>query len=154
LGFCLQAVSPKRLSSFARPLLTSPLGKIRSFTYDSRGNILTQTDELGHVTSYTYPTSDTDPNRDLPLTVTSPSGAVTTYTYDSTGNVTHVERELNENPTDNLAKTNYTYGNVTVGSKTYYKALTQVQKLVTGTTWATTDYNLGATTRTGYPPKW
>ena len=130
---------------------TSPLGKIRSWTYDGRGNILTQTDELGHVTSYTYPTSDADPNRDLPLTVTSPSGAVTTYTYDANGNVTYVERELNEDPTDNLAKTSYTYANVTVGSKTYYKALTQVQKLITGTTWATTDYNLGGYYANGAP---
>jgi RHS repeat-associated protein len=130
---------------------TSPLGKTRSWTYDSRGNVLTQTDELSQVTSYTYPTSDTNPNRDLPLTVTSPSGAVTTYTYDTLGNVTRIERMLNQNATDNLAKTTYTYANVTVGGKTYYRALTQTQKLITGNTWAVTDYNLGGYYSNGAP---
>jgi RHS repeat-associated protein len=54
-----------------------------SKTFDSYGNVLTSTDELGHVTSYTY-----DSNQN-PLTVSVQSGpgtyATTTYTYNSFG---------------------------------------------------------------------
>jgi YD repeat-containing protein len=123
---------------------TSPLSTTRSWTYDSRGNLLTETDELSHTTTYTYPTSDADPDRDLPLTVTDPRGAVTTYEYDSAGNTTEMTRTLNQEATDNLADTIYVYGDVTVGTATYHGALLEEQKLVVGTTWAVTDYNTDA----------
>ena len=52
-------------------------------TFDSYGNVLTRTDELGNVTSYTY-----DANQN-PLTISVQSGpytfATTTYTYNSFG---------------------------------------------------------------------
>jgi RHS repeat-associated protein len=120
---------------------TSPLATTRSFTYDGRGNVLTETDELNHTTTYTYPASDTDPNRDLPLTVTDPRGAVTSFTYDAAGNPTLLERTLNQDPTDNLARTAYAYADVLVGAATYHGALVQERKLVSGSTWAVTDYD-------------
>lgn len=54
-----------------------PNGAVTSYTYDPRGNVLTSTNALGHVTSYAY---------DLANRVTSqtePNGLVTTYTYDA-----------------------------------------------------------------------
>jgi RHS repeat-associated protein len=77
-----------------------------TYTYDNRGNVLTKTDELGHITSYTY-----DPNGNVAsvtvpisagvnattqytynsfgevLTATDPLGKVTTNTYDNNGNL-------------------------------------------------------------------
>ncbi|MEW4454562.1 RHS repeat-associated core domain-containing protein [Bremerella sp. JC817] len=58
-----------------------------STTYDSDGNVLTQTDELGNTTTYTYD----DLGRQLTITSADPDGAgplsatVTTYTYNSLG---------------------------------------------------------------------
>jgi RHS repeat-associated protein len=55
-----------------------------SFTYDSAGNALTRTDELGRTTTYTY---DTHNNV---LSVSQPTGsgtATTSYTYNSFGEV-------------------------------------------------------------------
>jgi RHS repeat-associated protein len=75
------------------------------YQYDHYGNVLSKTDELGHITSYTY-----DSNQNLlsvsqqansgyattsytynsfgePLTVTDPLGNVTTNTYDTHGNL-------------------------------------------------------------------
>ncbi|MCZ7661867.1 MAG: DUF6531 domain-containing protein [Thermoleophilia bacterium] len=132
---------------------TSPLSKTRQWTYDSRGNVLTETDELLHQTTYTYPTSDTDPNRDLPLTVTDPRGAVTTYTYDPQGNPTEVVRALNQNPTDSEARTTYAYADLPVGSATFHGALTQARNLVTGSSWATTDFNTDLYYASGEPKK-
>ena len=83
----------------------SPLGNTRQWTYDSRGNVLSEKDELNNQTTYTYPASDTDPNRDLPLTVTDPRGAVTSYTYDTRGNPTGIVQDLNPDPPLQTAKT-------------------------------------------------
>ena len=135
---------------------TSPLGETVSYTYDSRGNTLTKTDELGNTTTYTYPTSDADPNRDRPLTMTEPQGAVTTYTYDTNGNTTATQRTLNGNPTDNLARSTYTHGDITVsGTPTavIHGALTQEKHLISGATWTTTDYNTDVYYRNGKPKK-
>ena len=132
---------------------TSPLSKTRQWTYDNRGNLLTEKDELQHQTTYTYPTSDSDPNRDLPLTVTDPRGAVTSYTYDLQGNPTLVVRDLNQNPTDNQARNTYTYADLPVGSATFHGALAQVRYLITGSTWATTDFNTDAYYANGEPKK-
>ncbi|MEW4454588.1 RHS repeat-associated core domain-containing protein [Bremerella sp. JC817] len=58
-----------------------------STTYDSDGNMLTQTDELGNTTTYTYD----DLGRQLTITSADPDGAgplsatVTTYTYNAQG---------------------------------------------------------------------
>jgi RHS repeat-associated protein len=77
-----------------------------SFTYDAKGNMLSKTDELGHVSTYTYDgnnnlltsivpiTSSTSATTTYtynsfgePLTVTDPLGYVTTNTYDGNGNL-------------------------------------------------------------------
>ncbi|MBE5943175.1 MAG: hypothetical protein E7264_11650 [Lachnospiraceae bacterium] len=47
-----------------------------TYGYDKVGNLLTQTDARGNITSYTY-----DKNYNV-KTITSPTGTVTTYTYD------------------------------------------------------------------------
>jgi len=79
------------------------------YQYDSVGNVLSATDELGDVTSYTYDSSNdvasiTQPavasgtptttytynNFGEVLTATDPLGHVTTNTYDSHGNLTSV----------------------------------------------------------------
>ncbi len=75
-------------------------------TYDSTGNLLTRTDELGHTKTYTYDSngnvlsvSQPDGNGNTPttsytynsfnevLTVTDPLGNVTTNAYDANGNL-------------------------------------------------------------------
>jgi YD repeat-containing protein len=75
-------------------------------TFDTNGNRLTHTDELGHVTTYTYDannnvtsvaqqldsqttvtTAFTYNSLGEPLTVTDPLGNVTTNTYDPNGNL-------------------------------------------------------------------
>jgi len=79
------------------------------YTYDNYGNVLTRTDELGHVTSYTYDsnqnpltvsiqsgpgtyatTTYTYNNFGEPLTITDPLGNTTTNTYDAHGNLLSV----------------------------------------------------------------
>ncbi len=132
---------------------TSLLGKQKQWTYDTRGNLLTEDDELLHQTTYAYPTSDSDPNRDFPLTVTDPVGAVTAYTYDPSSNVTAVTRDLTGSPTYEHAETTYTYQNQTVGTATYYNALIQERSLVSGTTWTQTDYNTDLYFANGEPKK-
>ena len=57
-----------------------PLKNITVYTYDSKGNILSETDPLGNVTKYQY-----DENAKL-IKKTDPLGNDTTYTYDSRGN--------------------------------------------------------------------
>ena len=39
---------------------TSPLNKTRTWTYNNRGNMTSEQDELGHTTTYTYPDLDPD----------------------------------------------------------------------------------------------
>ncbi|MGC2830144.1 MAG: IPT/TIG domain-containing protein, partial [Candidatus Acidiferrum sp.] len=75
-------------------------------TYDSRGNILTKTNELGATTTYTYDSNNNVTSVSVPiapdtyattsytynsfgevLTTTDPMGNVTTNTYDSNGNL-------------------------------------------------------------------
>ncbi|PYX58507.1 MAG: hypothetical protein DMG76_08590, partial [Acidobacteria bacterium] len=77
-----------------------------SYTYDPKGNILTRTDELGHITSYTYDSNGNVASVTAPisagtyatttytyngfgevLTATDPLGNVTTNTYDTQGNL-------------------------------------------------------------------
>ncbi|PQO43512.1 RHS repeat-associated core domain-containing protein [Blastopirellula marina] len=109
-----------------------------SVTYDSAGNMLTETDELGNTTTYTYDnlqrrtsitTADPDGAGPLSASVTSYAynvmglvaietlnGRTTSYTYDSKGRVSSV---LEEDPDDTgpltAPVTSYTYdthGNV------------------------------------------
>ncbi len=64
--------------------LTGDICPTTSYTYDSNGNLKTETDPRGHVTTYTY---DAD-NR--VLSATTPLGEKTTYGYDNKGNQTTV----------------------------------------------------------------
>ena len=87
-------------------------------TLDSTGNTLSHSDELGHVTSYTYDASNNvasqsaqlDANTPVttaytynsfgePLTVTDPLGNVTTNTYDANGNLLTVTSPKPDTPT-------------------------------------------------------
>jgi RHS repeat-associated protein len=58
------------------------LNLVREWTYDAKGNVLTETDPNGHLTKYEY---DAFGNR---MTVTDPDGHVTRYQYDIVGNRT------------------------------------------------------------------
>ena len=79
------------------------------YQYDSFGNVLSRTDELGRITSYSYDSSNNVTSVSQPaiggstpttsytynnfgevLTMTDPLGHVTTNTYDSHGNLTSV----------------------------------------------------------------
>jgi RHS repeat-associated protein len=89
-----------------------------SNTLDSTGNVLSHTDELGHVTSFTYDASNNLASQSAqldgsttvstsytynsfgePLTVTDPLGNVTTNTYDANGNLLTVTSPKPDAPT-------------------------------------------------------
>ena len=61
--------------------------------YDAGGNLLSETDPLGHTKSYTY-----DANRNK-LTETNALGQVTRFTYDGRGNITSITDALNRTTT-------------------------------------------------------
>ena len=61
--------------------ITDPLGNTTSYTYDSKGNLLTRTEPGSKTTSYTY---DADNNT---TSITDPLGRVTSFTYNSRGQV-------------------------------------------------------------------
>jgi len=84
---------------------TDPNGHVVSYTYDTKGNVLTQTDALGRTTTSTYN------GFSEPLTVTDPLGLTTTYSYDSNGNVLSSSRPLSG--TAFTRTTTYTYGDTT-----------------------------------------
>ena len=58
---------------------TDALGHVTRSTYDEQDNLLTQTDALGHTSSYTYN------DRGQVLTTRDPLGHVTTNIYDTKG---------------------------------------------------------------------
>ncbi|MFB8798301.1 MAG: putative Ig domain-containing protein [Microcoleus sp.] len=58
-----------------------PLGNITRWTYNSRGQVLTETDALGNSASYTY-----SPSGNL-LSTKDAKGNVTRYSYDTRGNI-------------------------------------------------------------------
>ena len=62
--------------------LTDELGRITTFTYDSRGNMTSRTDALGRVTTYAYDAFGQLTN------VTDPLGHTRTMEYDAQGNLT------------------------------------------------------------------
>lgn len=70
---------------------TDPLGNVTSYTYDPAGNLLTETGPDNAVTSHTYDAfgnrlSTTDPGEQLP----------TTYTYNSFGQITSITTPAND----------------------------------------------------------
>ena len=86
---------------------TSPSDSTTASIYDIRGDVLSDIDQCGNTTTYTYPTSDTDPNRDLPPTMTEMLGSTTTYSYDSYGNVTRDETQLDGDNTRSRTEDSY-----------------------------------------------
>jgi len=69
------------------------LGRITTYAYDSRGNMISMTDALGRTTSYTY-----DGVGQL-TGITDPLGHVKQLTYDAQGNITSVKDVLNNTTT-------------------------------------------------------
>jgi RHS repeat-associated protein len=88
---------------------TDELGRITTYTYDSNGNVLSQSqpDGNGHTvtTSYTYNSSNEV------LTTTDPLGNVTTNTYDANGNLLTVTTPRPNNNT-NASVTQFTYNSL------------------------------------------
>ena len=91
--------------------ITRPNGAIATFTYDSRGNLLSTTEQaIAATTAFTYEpifnqvTSITDPKGNLtrldydshgnPIRITDPAGNVTSFTYDGRGQATSVTDPL------------------------------------------------------------
>jgi YD repeat-containing protein len=76
---------------------TDPLGRVTSYTYDAKGNMLTRTLLAGTsnavTTTYTY-----ESTFNQVATVTDPLGHVATYTYDTQGNIVQVV-DANNNAT-------------------------------------------------------
>jgi RHS repeat-associated protein len=73
--------------------LTDELGNVTTFTYDSRGNMISRTDALGRITSYAY-----DGFGEL-TSMTDPLGHMRTLEYDAQGNLTAVRDALNNRST-------------------------------------------------------
>jgi RHS repeat-associated protein len=69
---------------------TDQLGHITTSTYDSHGNVTTVQDPLNHVTSYTYNSAG------LMLTRQDPLGHTTSYGYDSQNRLTTMTDALNQ----------------------------------------------------------
>jgi RHS repeat-associated protein len=63
-----------------------------SFTYNAKGNVLSRTDELGHVSTYTYDSNNNMLTSTVPIT--SSTSATTTYTYNSFGEILTVTDPL------------------------------------------------------------
>ncbi len=103
-------------STFAYDLNTLSLtdacdsdGRCSTASFDSRGNVLTQTDGLGRTTTTTYNALD-----DVTST-TDPAGVTTTTTYDAAGNVLTQSRPLLDGggATTAVQKTTFRYGATT-----------------------------------------
>ena len=119
---------------------TSPLGGTKAWSYDARGDLLSETDEAGHATTHAYPASDSDPNRDLPTSISGPvSGATTTYEYDSCGNKTREQKKLSASA---WSDAQWSYATKSFGAYSIHGACTQEKHLIGGSTWAVTDYDL------------
>lgn len=97
-------------------LVVDPDGNATSMTYDSSGNMLTETDALGRETKWTYNSLNE------PATVTDPTGVTTTNTYDSDGNLTQVSTPCPDCTPAATQTTIYTVcesTTCTVGANTY-----------------------------------
>ena len=66
-----------------------PDGTTATMTYDSSGNMLTQTDRVGKLRSFTYNANG------QPLTETNPAGGVTTATYNPDGTISGMKDHFN-----------------------------------------------------------
>jgi YD repeat-containing protein len=73
-----------------------PLGNVSRWTYNSRGQVLTETDALGNTATYTY-----SPSGNL-LTTKDAKGNVTKFSYDTRGNILKLTDATNNS-------TNFTY---------------------------------------------
>ena len=112
------------------------MGDVTSQTYDSRGNVKTETDAGGVTTTSGYLTDDADPNRDLPKTETvpapEPSGTpgTTTFTYDDYGNTTLIVQDIGATPGAAQSQFKSTYEPKNVAGATYHGALTKEEEYV------------------------
>lgn len=71
--------------------LSNYRGDITTIQYNARGNVISEEDSLGGVTTYAYE----DPEHpDLETAITDPRGHTTTYQYDSNGNPTRMNPPL------------------------------------------------------------
>ena len=64
--------------------ITDPTGATATFSYDSRGNLISRVDPRGNSTTYTYSTNG------LATSITDEAGQKTSYTYDPAGNLLSV----------------------------------------------------------------
>ena len=72
-------------TSLGTTLTVDPNGNVSTATYDSLGNVLSQTDGLGRTTSWTYTgNGGADETHYQPTTMTDPKGTTTYYSYDPT----------------------------------------------------------------------
>ncbi|MEM9927933.1 MAG: SdrD B-like domain-containing protein, partial [Cyanobacteria bacterium P01_D01_bin.50] len=65
--------------------ITAPDGSRLGLGYDSAGNVTSQIDPLGHITTFSY-----EPNFNFLDTVTDPRGNTLDYDYDESGNLTTI----------------------------------------------------------------
>jgi len=105
------AGDPSRWTSYgygpdgAMAYKVDPRGGMRTWAYDARGNVTSDTDEDGASTRYTYGTSGG--SKDRVVEERAASGSTTYRTYDSAGNVLVEEQVLNVG--GQRARTKWTY---------------------------------------------
>jgi RHS repeat-associated protein len=90
------------VGAVAATAVVGPNGETVTTVRDASANVLSVTDGLGRITSYTYNSFNE------PLTVTDPLGVATTNVYNSAGDLTSTSRPLVG--TSQTATTSYTFG--------------------------------------------
>ncbi|MBD9393954.1 RHS repeat protein [Acidovorax sp. ACV01] len=96
------------------PVTVTEQGRVTSYTYDSRGNRLSQTiadtaTNTARTTTWTYNLAG------LVASETAPNGAVTSFAYDSAGNLTESSRGAGQGGSYPLPVGNYTRSDYVVG---------------------------------------